>query len=87
MVGICVFVDEESGEKIWIERYPPTGSIGLNANDAGTDSGSTFLSANFPTIPWEPITEFDGLTPANIFYNEAASTLNSLCTIYVTLQE
>lgn len=70
-----------------MERYPPTGSMELNAIDAGTDSGSTFRSANSPTMPRENITKFDGLTSANIFYNEAAKTLNPLCTISITLQE
>ncbi|XP_060091051.1 spondin-2 [Heteronotia binoei] len=51
----------------WLEQI----SVELSPYDAGTDSGFTFSSPNFATIPQEPVTEITCSSPshpANSFY-------------------
>eukprot|EP00210_Caulerpa_lentillifera_P004433 g4230.t1 len=85
-VNLCT-IGKKTGRKRWMKRCPPEGARKLNALDAGTDDGPSFNSADKITNPRGNITEFNGETIDNIFYNDKDNVLNPICTITFTLQE
>ncbi|XP_071942755.1 spondin-1-like [Antedon mediterranea] len=52
--------------------------------DAGTDSGVTYMSANSPTNPQEPIREITSLdSPQSPFYDPSGSAIEPLAKLYI----
>ncbi|XP_048350313.1 spondin-2-like [Sphaerodactylus townsendi] len=61
-------------------------SVELSPHDAGTDSGFTFSSPNFATIPQEPVTEITCSSPshpANSFYYPKLKNLPSIARVNI----
>eukprot|EP00210_Caulerpa_lentillifera_P004466 g4262.t1 len=78
-INLCG-TNSETGDPEWLDRYPPEGTfVTVVPFDAGTDSGTTFLSPNAPTSPHEPISEFIARDASNIFYNQEEEALYACC--------